>query len=167
MKTLRNIFILAAMMFAAVGCTKEVMPETNDPETQEIEQPYIISVPIEIGWFGNDSISISLEHIRFYKNEIIVEDRVTVYHTFHQIGSAPHTTEYKTWYEFKINKEYLSYEISYLKSLKDNEGFFSVIENAYAKKWNLNPQVWHGKTECLITDEQIDYVVNQIENNVE
>lgn len=162
MKTLRNIFILAAMMFAAIGCTKEVMPETNEPETPEIEQPYIISMPIEIELFGNDSISINLEYIRFYKNEneIVIEDIVTFYHTFHPIGYAPTTKEYRTWYEIKIDKEYL-------KSLKDNEGFFSVIENAYVKSWNLNPQVWHGKTKCWITDEQIDYIVNQIENNVE
>ena len=162
---MRNFLIIAALMIAAIGCTKEVQPQPETPE--ETEQAFIgiISVPIEES-FTNDSIWIMPEHIRFCEDEIIIENYVSFSHTFHQIGSAPVTTTYKTWYEFSMSREYIDDEIEYLESLKENEGYFSVIENADIIKFSPNPQVWHGKTKCWITDDQIDYMTVIIKNNL-
>lgn len=162
----RNFFILAAFMIALfTGCKKEIQPVPETPE--ETEQAFIgiVSVPIEEA-FINDSIFIEPEHIRFSEDEIIIENYVYFYYTFHQIGSAPVTTIYRTWYEFSMSREYIDDELEYLESLKGNEGYFSVIKNADIVKFRPNPQVWHGKTKCWITDDQIDYLKVVIKNNL-
>ena len=158
-------FIIAAVLCVLFGsCTKE-----EDPIIQQEFKPISLFTDY---WYYCDSTdnycvknhinSICIERIKIFENEIVIYDHVTTltksYFQFHLVVDC-----YQTWYSFTIYRENLDSELDYLRSLKEQDGNFSIIKDPQIIQWMPIPELpWHNQTECWVTDDQIDFIINTI-----
>lgn len=176
--TIKSIILLIIIALSFTSCSKEeYVPVVDNPTEINQNYPIIIRPEISDVYYSIDSTdnyavenhinSIYIEHIRFYENKIIIEHYVSVLFKIKIIGYTPQIRTFSTRYEFEIHKNYLEYELNLLETLKETQGNISIIENATIKSWQPNPNnPFHGWTKCWVTDSQIEYIINTINENI-
>lgn len=171
---MKKIFIALFMILslAFTSCNKETYEPINNDNVEEPIYPQVINLlnnetdyyldSTDIYAVENHIKSVYLERIRIVDNNIFVDNYVNVSYKYKINGYNESLIEYQTLYSFVIHKQYLEYELNYLNSLKENDGFWNIIETATIHQWMPQSAQFHNKTKCYLTDDQIELIINKL-----